>query len=84
MPLDPTLQRAIEARLEFYREIGVYDFYRRAQEASVDAEAKAETVANYVEPPPLVSVPVPPLPDLLSNLSIDPAETVRAPSVMTT
>ena len=28
-PLDPQLQRAIADRLNFYRELGIYDFYRR-------------------------------------------------------
>ena len=28
-PLDPQLQRAIADRLAFYRELGIYDFYRR-------------------------------------------------------
>jgi uracil-DNA glycosylase len=36
--LDPQLRRALADRMHFYRELGIYDFYRRRADASVASE----------------------------------------------
>ncbi len=68
-----TLQRSalqeLAARLEFYRELGIYEFYRRdvASTVAADAEiAKTEIAASvaaepsHPAPPTLISIPVAP------------------------
>ena len=44
-PLSPELARALQARLEFYRELGVYDFYRRESAPVWIEEALTEAVS---------------------------------------
>jgi DNA polymerase len=45
MPLDPELARSLAARLDFYRELGIYDFYRRgARNEMPIAELPADAV----------------------------------------
>jgi uracil-DNA glycosylase family 4 len=39
--IDPELRRAIAARLRFYNDMGIYDFYRRAPMAATPIEAAA-------------------------------------------
>jgi uracil-DNA glycosylase len=57
MPLDPELARSLAARLDFYRELGVYDFYRRGEpsEMPIDEtlyrnEVAAEIIAATIPP----------------------------------
>jgi len=40
--LDPKLRAALAARIEFYREMGIYDFYRRETDSSTIAVAQEE------------------------------------------
>jgi DNA polymerase len=49
--LDPELRRALAARIRFYNELGIYDFYRRppADEALVAADAMA--IAASIDQP---------------------------------
>jgi uracil-DNA glycosylase family 4 len=48
--LDPTLREALEARLRFYRELGLTDFYRRPVAASaVDAPALSTETLEEVQ-----------------------------------
>ena len=42
--LDPKLRSALEARISFYRDLGIYDFYRR--EGAVATEAVREPAMN--------------------------------------
>jgi uracil-DNA glycosylase len=39
--LDPELRRALAERVRYYRELGIYDFYRRDRSAPVEAPAPA-------------------------------------------
>ena len=45
--LNPETRRALAARLEYYRDLGIYDFYRRghAEEPTPETTADAEVVA---------------------------------------
>jgi uracil-DNA glycosylase family 4 len=53
MPLDPELARSLAARLDFYRELGIYDFYRRgARNEMPIAELPADAVPNAEAPAP--------------------------------
>ncbi|HEX7285829.1 MAG TPA: uracil-DNA glycosylase [Candidatus Angelobacter sp.] len=56
--LDPAKRKQLEARVKFYREMGIYDFYRRPVEEGVQLALEAAS------PAPQVSVPAPvsPLP----------------------
>jgi uracil-DNA glycosylase family 4 len=45
--LDPQLRRALADRVRYYRELGIYDFYRRKLQNSSDAEV----VENYENVP---------------------------------
>lgn len=45
--LDPKLRSALEARIAFYRDLGIYDFYRR--EGAVATEAVQEPASNADE-----------------------------------
>jgi len=54
-PNDPATRDALQARLRFYRELGIGEFYRREVDLSVSSTA--ETVA---EAPPVVVAPEPP------------------------
>jgi uracil-DNA glycosylase len=47
--LDPDLRRALAARIRYYNEMGIYDFYRRETPADVAALA-AEAEAAIAEP----------------------------------
>lgn len=46
--LDPEMKQALASRLGFYRELGIYDFYRR--------EVSREQLAEELEQPAMVSV----------------------------
>jgi DNA polymerase len=45
----------LAARLEFYRELGIYDFYRRGGPAAVAADSQIVTLAPAPQPAPLSS-----------------------------
>lgn len=42
--LDPKLRSALEARIEFYRDLGIYDFYRR-ESAAIPLDMSQSTVS---------------------------------------
>jgi len=56
--LDPATRSALEERLRFYRDLGLYDFYRRAVDPAIMVEAEEQSpepiaVANPVTAPAL-------------------------------
>ena len=61
--LNPELQSAVEARLRYYRDLGVYDMYRRCDPEPRESEILAET-ATVLSPesviPPRKTVPAAP------------------------
>lgn len=69
MPLDPETARSLAARLDFYRDLGVYDFYRRESptEASLatppthlqEMESQENAIAARKAPAVAVVEPVP-------------------------
>jgi DNA polymerase len=44
VPFDPQFQQALSARLRFYRDLGLTDFYRRSVDPSVYMEAAASSI----------------------------------------
>ena len=55
MALDPELQQAVAARIRYFRDLGVYDFYRRgeplpAAESAVELDAVTAAAANPLPP----------------------------------
>ncbi|MGI8770222.1 MAG: uracil-DNA glycosylase [Acidobacteriaceae bacterium] len=46
MPLDPEVARSLAARLDFYRELGIYDFYQRGSRSETPLHADAEPLAD--------------------------------------
>ena len=48
MPLSPELRRVLASRLQYYRELGIYDFYRR--ESVSHAGAQAAVVVDLPNP----------------------------------
>lgn len=84
--LDPELAEAVRARLRYYRDLGVYDFYRNGEAASLQlpeaplvAESEKETVtvtkiAASAEPAPPAAFPVDlPEPEMPPRKPISPA-----------
>ena len=57
--IDPQLQQAIQARVQYFRDLGIFDFYRRA--GMPEAEYVTESVTNHVliEEPPIASAKTP-------------------------
>src|SRR6266568_2882873 len=70
--LDPQFREALAARLEYYRELGVYDLYRRGEPLPLEElvappvePVSAATAVSEVEQPPVqvereVPLPAPP------------------------
>jgi uracil-DNA glycosylase len=48
VPLDPQLRRALAERVRYYRELGIYDFYRR--QVRIPQEEQALDIANVPQP----------------------------------
>jgi uracil-DNA glycosylase len=46
-PLDPVTKQQLAARVNYYREMGIHDFYRRAVEAGADHTREAEMDETY-------------------------------------
>lgn len=44
--LDPELKQALAARLRYYNELGIYDFYRRDVSEAVDSNAPAASIPS--------------------------------------
>jgi DNA polymerase len=58
-PLDPAIKKQLAARVNYYREMGIYDFYRRPVEDRAEAEG-AEIVAHVpAESPTLAAQKTP-------------------------
>src|SRR5262249_25051530 len=62
-PIDPALKKQLAARVDYYREMGIYDFYRRPVDQGTERalEAMKKTVAESAPPtsrpaklPPLI------------------------------
>ncbi len=49
--LSPELQAAIAAQLEYYRDLGIYDFYHRAVPDSVQSASVGQPAAAVLAPP---------------------------------
>ena len=56
--MDPTTREALAERLRFYREIGIYDFYRRPVEEVAPGETVVDTIAASESEPMLKTLPV--------------------------
>jgi DNA polymerase len=50
--LDPEIRRALAARLRYYNEMGIYDFYRRPQSAASIAVAEGGSAISHSIPEP--------------------------------
>ena len=49
LPCDPKLREQLAARLQYYRDMGIYDFYRREGSPSLPAEENSEEMARKRE-----------------------------------
>jgi DNA polymerase len=49
-PLDPKLRDALAARIQYYRELGIYDFYRREGTSPASAVEGAESSSESAPP----------------------------------
>src|ERR1700722_16069987 len=79
MPLDPPMQQAIAAHLQYLRDLGIYDLYRRGNPEPV--QEPAEEPASIQEKEPLIPVrqPMPPQPAIGSFVAPPSrAEALRA------
>src|ERR1700678_3294637 len=66
MPFDPQLQQAIAAHMQYLRDLGIYDFYRRSNPQFADEKAEDDPVAISLAPqepviPPRKPVPLQPM-----------------------
>lgn len=80
--LDPEQQQALAARVRYYRDLGVYDFYRRG-DAITEPEAALELAASKIEQvPATVTIPEETMPrkqsSTVSNSLLSP-ESIIAP-----
>lgn len=58
-PLDPATKKQLAARVNYYREMGIYDFYRRpVEEGAPLALESAETTPETIAPSQTPSLPV--------------------------
>ena len=77
--LNPELEAALEARLRYYRDLGIYTLYRRGQPDAAQLEIATET-ATESEPepaiPPRKIAPAPP--DISAVLPVLPADQRQA------
>ena len=61
--LDPEVAASVEARLRYYRDLGIYDFYRHGEPVEIAAElpqAKSAPPQAKSVPPQVESAPPPP------------------------
>jgi hypothetical protein len=66
MPFDPQLEQAIAAHMQYLRDLGIFDFYRRSNPQFADEKADDEPVAISLAPqepviPPRKPAPLPPM-----------------------
>jgi DNA polymerase len=69
-PLDPTLRRALADRIQYYRDLGIYDFYSRPVTASADT-MKSPSYSSM--PEPIASAN----PGSTSSATVDPVSALR-------
>jgi uracil-DNA glycosylase len=69
--LTPELDQAIQARIRYYRDLGIYDFYRRGEPTSESIpELESVSVTNLAPEPPIPArKPTPP--PLISAASVE-------------
>lgn len=72
MSLHPDTKKAVADRLQFYRDLGIYSFYRRS-EAPVE-EASVEGAASHAEAHPTATI----LEDPLPRAAAQPVKTISA------
>ena len=70
--IDPEVRQALTARIRFYNELGIYDFYRRPK--SADA---AQPVHEDTQPMPIAKMSVAEAPSPVMTISTDPVEALR-------
>ncbi len=58
MPLDPETRRQLSARMEYYRELGIYDLYRRTGTISPELAIQTDQAANAETTPAKEIIPV--------------------------
>ena len=58
MPFDPQLQQAIAAHMQYLRDLGIYDFYRRSNPQFADEKAEDDPVAISLAPQEPVIPPI--------------------------
>jgi len=86
--LDPQLQSALAARIKYFRDLGIFDFYRRGEPLSskasltVTAPATESLTPTFFENPPEMPRAVPDVPSLVSPATLPiPASTPIAPEL---
>jgi uracil-DNA glycosylase len=85
--LDPTTQQALAARLRFYRELGLTEFYRRPVDPALaqSLAASATSESDVEEPVAVAQAPgsqpssVPSIPSNLEDKSIPPRKPIPVP-----
>ena len=75
--LDPAIREALEARLRFYRELGLTDFYRRPSEPSQVSSPTEVGAPHLASEMWVASQPVTPLPQ--ETTPIPPRKPISAP-----
>jgi uracil-DNA glycosylase family 4 len=79
--ITPELAQAIHARIRYYRDLGVHDFFRRAEAASESAVELGPVSVTNIEPEPTIrtrkATPPPSLP-VISTESIASADNAAA------
>ncbi len=80
---DPELRRALRARLDFYRELGIYDLYRRPVTVAADQESRGAAASGRVLEDATQAnasrVAAPPLPDASQLALLDVGGGMVAP-----
>jgi DNA polymerase len=77
--LSPELEEIVQARLRYYRDLGVYDFYRRGDPdpSAVLSTAAPEVHTQVVEPPsPAENFSLDPEPDIPARKPVTPPPTL--------
>jgi len=70
-PITPELEQALQARIRYYRDLGVYDLYRRG-ESTTEPAAELESVSvTDIEPEPPIPARKPTPPPLLPVASAE-------------
>src|SRR5271166_6643705 len=71
-PITPELAQAIQARIRYYRDLGVYDLYRRGESITESAlELESVSVTDIEPEPPPIPAHKPTPPPLFPSVSAD-------------